>query len=159
MDIYLIDGTYELFRHYHAIPSAKDASGQEIAAVRGVLNSILGLIRGGATHLGVATDHVIESFRNRLWPGYKTGDGIPGDLAAQFPLLEDALDAAGVKVWPMIEFEADDALAAAAAPPRSTRAPSVSSSARLTRTSRSPFAEPASCSWIAARESSSMRRR
>jgi 5'-3' exonuclease len=115
VDIYLIDGTYELFRHYHAIPSAKDASGQEIAAVRGVLNSILGMIRGGATHLGVATDHVIESFRNRLWTSYKTGDGIPGDLAAQFPVLEDVLVAAGVKVWPMIEFEADDALAAAAA--------------------------------------------
>jgi 5'-3' exonuclease len=114
LDIYLIDGTYELFRHYHAIPSTKDASGQEIAAVRGVLNSILGLIRGGVTHVGVATDHVIESFRNRLWPGYKTGDGIPADLAAQFPLLEEALVAAGIEVWPMIEFEADDALAAAA---------------------------------------------
>ena len=114
LDIYLIDGTYELFRHYHAIPSAKDASGQEIAAVRGVLNSLLGLIRGGVTHVGVATDHVIESFRNGLWPGYKTGDGIPADLAAQFPLLEEVLVAAGIKVWPMIEFEADDALAAAA---------------------------------------------
>jgi len=115
LDIYLIDGTYELFRHYYAVPRARDGSGAEIAAVRGVLASVLGLINGGATHIGVATDHVIESFRNELWPGYKTGAGIEPDLLAQFPLLEDALAALGVTVWPMVEFEADDALASAAA--------------------------------------------
>jgi 5'-3' exonuclease len=123
MNIHLIDGTYELFRHYHAIPSAMDATGQEIAGVRGVLASIRGLIRSGATHIGVATDHVIESFRNDLWPGYKTAEGVPGDLLAQFPLLEQALMAAGITVWPMIEFEADDALAAAAE--RAARDPRV----------------------------------
>jgi 5'-3' exonuclease len=113
--IHVIDGTYELFRHYYALPSARDVDGREIAAVRGVLASIRGLLRDGATHIGVATDHVIESFRNGLWPGYKTGDGIDPDLFAQFPLLEEALVAAGIVVWPMVEFEADDALAAAAA--------------------------------------------
>jgi 5'-3' exonuclease len=113
--IHVIDGTYELFRHYYALPSARDADGREIAAVRGVLASIRGLLRDGATHIGVATDHVIESFRNRLWPGYKTGEGIDPALFAQFPLLEEALIAAGITVWPMVEFEADDALAAAAA--------------------------------------------
>jgi 5'-3' exonuclease len=113
--IHLIDGTYELFRHYYALPSARDAGDREIAAVRGVLASIRGLRRDGATHIGVATDHVIESFRNGLWPGYKTGEGIDPDLFAQFPLLEEALLAAGIAVWPMVEFEADDALAAAAA--------------------------------------------
>jgi 5'-3' exonuclease len=115
LQIHLIDGTYELFRHYYALPSARDEQGREIAAVRGVVTSVLGLINGGATHVAVATDHVIESFRNRLWPGYKTGDGIDPDLLAQFPLLEQALVAAGVVVWPMVEFEADDALAAGAA--------------------------------------------
>ena len=115
MDVHLIDGTYELFRHYYAVPSARDAAGSEVAAVRGVLRSVLGMIQGGATHVGVATDHVIESFRNELWPGYKNGDGIEPDLLAQFPLLEEVLAAAGVVVWPMVEFEADDALAAAAA--------------------------------------------
>jgi 5'-3' exonuclease len=114
LDIYLVDGTYELFRHYYALPSAKDSDGREVAAVRGVLASVLGMIKGGATHIAVATDHVIESFRNELWPGYKTGEGIEPDLLAQFPLLEDVLSAAGVVVWPMVEFEADDALAAAA---------------------------------------------
>ena len=114
MDIHLIDGTYELFRHYHAVPSARDAGGREVAAVRAVVGSVLGMITGGATHVAVATDHVIESFRNRMWPGYKTGEGIEPDLLAQFPLLEEALAAAGIVVWPMIELEADDALAAAA---------------------------------------------
>ena len=114
MDLHLIDGTYELFRHYYALPSARDQDGQEIGAVRGVVASVLGMISGGATHVAVATDHVIESFRNGLWPGYKTGAGIEPDLLAQFSLLEDALSAAGVVVWPMVEFEADDALAAAA---------------------------------------------
>jgi 5'-3' exonuclease len=113
LQVYLIDGTYELFRHYYALPSARDVDGLEVAAVRGVLASILAMTTGGATHVGVATDHVIESFRNRLWPGYKTGDGIEPDLKAQFPLLEEALTALGVAVWPMVEFEADDALAAA----------------------------------------------
>jgi len=103
-----------LFRHYYALPSAKDSDGREVAAVRGVLASVLGMIKGGATHIAVATDHVIESFRNELWPGYKTGEGIEPDLWAQFPLLEKVLSAAGVIVWPMVEFEADDALAAAA---------------------------------------------
>jgi 5'-3' exonuclease len=114
LEIYLVDGTYELFRHYYALPSARDADGREIAAVRGVLASVLGMIKGGATHIGVATDHVIESFRNQLWPGYKTSEGIEPDLLAQFFLLEDVLSAAGIVVWPMVEFEADDALAAAA---------------------------------------------
>src|SRR5919197_1080311 len=115
MDVHLIDGTYELFRHYYALPSLKDPDGHEVAAVRGVLTSVLGMITAGATHIGVATDHVIESFRNRLWPTYKTSAGVEPDLLAQFPLLEEALAAMGVVVWPMVEFEADDALAAAAA--------------------------------------------
>jgi 5'-3' exonuclease len=114
LDIHLIDGTYELFRHFYAVPSVRDADGREVAAVRGVVASVLGMISGGATHVAVATDHVIESFRNELWPGYKTGAGIDPDLYAQFPLLEEALAAAGIVVWPMVEFEADDALAAAA---------------------------------------------
>jgi 5'-3' exonuclease len=113
MDVHLIDGTYELFRYYHAVPSAR-VDGVEIGAVRGVVGSVLGMINRGTTHLGVATDHVIESFRNRLWRGYKTSAGVPADLLSQFPLLEEALSALGVAVWPMIEFEADDALAAAA---------------------------------------------
>jgi 5'-3' exonuclease len=115
VDVYLIDGTYELFRYYHAVPSARDAQGMEVGAVRGVLGSVLGMLNRGATHVGVATDHIIESFRNRLWPGYKTGAGIEPDLYLQFPLLEEALAAMGVVVWPMIEYEADDALASAAA--------------------------------------------
>jgi len=114
LDVYLVDGTYELFRHYYALPSARDQDGREVAAVRGVLASVRGMIKGGVTHIGVATDHVIESFRNGLWPGYKTGEGIEPDLVAQFPLLEEALSGYGVVVWPMVEFEADDALAAAA---------------------------------------------
>jgi 5'-3' exonuclease len=114
VDVHLIDGTYELFRHYYALPSARDEDGREIAAVRGVVASVLGMINGGATHVAVATDHVIESFRNGLWPEYKTGAGIEPDLLAQFPVLEDSLAAAGVVVWPMVEFEADDALAAGA---------------------------------------------
>ena len=114
VNVYLVDGTYELFRHYYALPSAKDAGGHEVAAVRGVLASLMGMIKSGATHLAVATDHVVESFRNELWPGYKTSEGVPPDLLAQFQLLEDVLKAAGMVVWPMVEFEADDALAAAA---------------------------------------------
>jgi len=114
LEIYLVDGTYELFRHYYALPSARDDDGREVAAVRGVLASVLGMIKGGATHIAVATDHVIESFRNGLWPGYKTSEGVEPDLLAQFPLLEEVLTASGIVVWPMVEFEADDALAAGA---------------------------------------------
>jgi len=114
VDVYLVDGTYELFRHYYALPSARDGDGREVAAVRGVLSSVLGMIRGGATHVAVATDHVIESFRNELWSGYKTSEGVEPDLLEQFPILESVLSAAGIVVWPMVEFEADDALAAAA---------------------------------------------
>jgi 5'-3' exonuclease len=115
LNVHLIDGTYELFRHYYALPSARDAEGQEVAAVRGVVTSVLGMIKEGATHVAVATDHVVESFRNDLWAGYKTSEGIEAELLAQFPLLEEALSAAGILVWPMVEFEADDALAAGAA--------------------------------------------
>src|SRR5271169_2021411 len=115
MDLYLVDGTYELFRYFFAVPSAKDASGQEIGAVRGVLGSVLSMIEAGTTHLGVATDHVVESFRNDLYPGYKTSDGVQPELLSQFPILEEALQAMGVVVWPMVYFEADDALASAAA--------------------------------------------
>ena len=115
MDIYLVDGTYELFRHFYAMPSARDSDGREVAAVKGVVTSMLGLINSGARYLAVATDHVIESFRNDMWPGYKTGAGIDPALFSQFGLLEEALAALGVAVWPMIEFEADDALAAGAA--------------------------------------------
>src|SRR5437667_3930775 len=95
MELFLVDGTYELFRHYYAVPSARDDQGREVGAVRGVLASVLGMIKGGATHIAVATDHVIESFRNELWPGYKTSEGIEPDLLAQFPLLEELLSAAG----------------------------------------------------------------
>ena len=114
-DVHLIDGTYELYRHFYAVPSAHDANGQEIGAARGVVASVLGLLEGGATHVGVATDHVIESFRNELYPGYKTGEGIDPRLFSQFPVLEEALEAMGVVVWPMVRYEADDALASAAA--------------------------------------------
>jgi len=114
MDIYLIDGTYELFRHFFAVPSAVDDTGQEIGAVRGVLNSMVSMLNKEVTHIGVATDHVVESFRNDLYPYYKTSLGVPPELMSQFPILEDALRSLGMKVWPMIEFEADDALAAAA---------------------------------------------
>ena len=91
VNVHLIDGTYELFRHYYAMPSARDAEGREVAAVRGVLASVLGMMKAGATHVAVATDQVIESFRNQLWPGYKTGEGIEPELLAQFPLLEEVL--------------------------------------------------------------------
>ena len=114
MEVQLIDGTYELFRHFHALPSMRDSEGREVAAVRGVLGSLLGIMEAGTTYIGVATDHVIESFRNRMWPGYKTGEGIEPELLAQFPLLEEALRALGVVVWAMEEYEADDALASAA---------------------------------------------
>ena len=114
MNIHLVDGTYELFRHFFAVPKAVDDNGQEIAAVRGVLSSVLSMIEEGVTHIGVATDHVVESFRNDLYAGYKTSEGVPPELLSQFPILEQALEAMGIVVWPMVEFEADDALASAA---------------------------------------------
>ncbi|HET9386895.1 MAG TPA: 5'-3' exonuclease H3TH domain-containing protein [Gemmatimonadales bacterium] len=114
MKVHLLDGTYELFRHFYAMPRQADTEGHEVGAIIGVLGSVLGMLEGGATHIGVATDHVIESFRNDLWPGYKTGAGIDPELLTQFHPLEEALSAMGVKVWAMVEFEADDALAAAA---------------------------------------------
>lgn len=114
MDVYVVDGTYELFRHFFAVPPIADVNGKDIGAVRGVLMSILSMLEKGTTHIGVATDHVIESFRNDLYPYYKTSTGVPANLMAQFPVLEDALRSMGVLVWAMIEFEADDALAAAA---------------------------------------------
>jgi 5'-3' exonuclease len=115
MDVHLVDGTYELFRYFFAVPAATDVTGQEVGAVRGVLTTVLTMIEAGATHIGVATDHVVESFRNDLYPGYKTSEGVAPELLAQFPILEEALRAMGVVVWPMVEFEADDALASAAA--------------------------------------------
>lgn len=114
MNVHLVDGTYELFRHYFALPKHLNAAGQEVAATRGVIDSVLSLFADGATHVAVATDHVIESFRNDLWPGYKDGSGIEPDLLSQFPLLEDALRVLGVIVWAMERYEADDALAAGA---------------------------------------------
>ncbi|HEV8381719.1 MAG TPA: 5'-3' exonuclease H3TH domain-containing protein [Gemmatimonadales bacterium] len=114
MRVHLLDGTYELFRHFYAMPRQADLAGREVGAIIGVLGSVLGMLEGGTTHLGVATDHVIESFRNGLWAGYKTSEGVEPELLAQFHPLEDALRAMGVVVWAMVEFEADDALAAAA---------------------------------------------
>jgi 5'-3' exonuclease len=114
MIIHLIDGTYELFRHFYGLRRFNKGEDRPFGAVIGVLNTLLQMIESGATHVGVATDHVIESFRNRLWPGYKTGDGIERALLAQFHPLEEALAAMGVAVWPMVDLEADDALASAA---------------------------------------------
>jgi 5'-3' exonuclease len=113
--VHLVDGTYELFRYHHALPSHLTDDGREVAATRGVLGSMLMLLEQGATHVGVATDHVIESFRNDLWPGYKTSAGMPTELLSQFTLLEDVLTAGGFTVFAMVEYEADDAMAAAAA--------------------------------------------
>ena len=115
MNVHLIDGTYELFRHFYGAPPVTDVSGRPIGAVRGVVASVLVMLEEAATHVGVATDHVIESFRNELWPGYKTGEGIDPDLLDQFQPLEAALEALGVPVWKMERYEADDALASAAA--------------------------------------------
>ncbi len=115
MQVHLVDGTYELFRHFYSPAGGHtNAAGEEVGATRGVLRTIIGMLGDGVTHVGVATDHVIESFRNDLWPGYKDGSGIDPDLFRQFPWLEESLDALGVTVWPMVEVEADDALAAAA---------------------------------------------
>jgi 5'-3' exonuclease len=115
IQVHLVDGTYELFRHFFGVPSHLNKEGREVAAVRGVLGSVLGLLSDGATHVGVATDHVIESFRNDMWPGYKTGAGVDPLLLGQFGLLEEGLSAMGVAVWPMVLLEADDAMASAAA--------------------------------------------
>jgi 5'-3' exonuclease len=114
MMLHLIDGTYELFRHFYGLRRFESGTDRPFGAVAGVLNTVLGMIEDGATHVGVATDHVIESFRNGLWPGYKTGAGVDPALLAQFEPLELALAAMGVAVWPMTELEADDALASAA---------------------------------------------
>jgi 5'-3' exonuclease len=114
MIVHLIDGTYELFRHFYGLRRFHKGEDRPFGAVIGVLQTMLQMIESGATHVGVATDHVIESFRNRIWSGYKTGDGIERALLAQFHPLEEALAAMGVAVWPMVELEADDALASAA---------------------------------------------
>jgi 5'-3' exonuclease len=115
MDVHLVDGTYELFRYFFALPSHVNGAGQEVAATRGAVGTVLQILEQGATHVGVATDHVIESFRNDLWPGYKSSAGVPPELLGQFTLLEEVLESAGVVVFPMVEYEADDALGAAAA--------------------------------------------
>ncbi|MGH9124028.1 MAG: 5'-3' exonuclease [Acidimicrobiales bacterium] len=115
MRVFLVDGTYEIFRHFFGAPPHRTPDGAEVGATRAVLGSILGMFEEGATHLGVATDHVIESFRNDLWPGYKSSAGVAPELLGQFTLLELALQSMGVVVWPMVELEADDALASAAA--------------------------------------------
>src|SRR6187402_799111 len=114
MIVHLDDGTYELFRHFYGMRRFNKGKDRPYGAVVGVLQTVLQMVETGATHIGVATDHVIESFRNRLWPGYKTGEGIEPALLAQFHPLEDALAAMGVALWPMTELEADDALASAA---------------------------------------------
>jgi 5'-3' exonuclease len=115
MEVHLIDGTYELFRHYFAVPKRQGPSGREVAAVGGVLDSMLGLLEGGATHVGIATDREVRSFRNALYDGYKAGENIEPELLTQFPILETVLAAAGFRVFAMIEHEADDAMATASA--------------------------------------------
>jgi 5'-3' exonuclease len=115
MDVYLLDGTYELFRYHFALPSHQTSGGTEVAGTRGVLNTVLMMLAEGVTHIGVATDHVIESFRNDLWPTYKSSAGVDPRILAQFLIVEEALQALGVPTWPMVELEADDALASAAA--------------------------------------------
>ena len=115
MKVHLVDGTYELFRHFYGAPPHRAAGGREVGATRAVLGSLLGMLESGVTHLGVATDHVIESWRNREWPGYKSSAGVPAELLGQFGLFEEAMEAMGVVVFPMEEREADDALASAAA--------------------------------------------
>ncbi len=115
MKVHLVDGTYELFRHYYGAPAHRSAGNEEVGAARAVLGSLLGMLEAGATHMGVATDHVIESWRNDAWPTYKSSAGVPPDLLAQFPLFEEALASMGLVVWAMTDLEADDALASAAA--------------------------------------------
>lgn len=114
MDVHLVDGTFELFRHFYAVPPSSEGKSEEVGAVRGVVASVISMLERGTTHIGVATDKIIESFRNELYPYYKTSEGIHPKLWSQFPILEEALEALGVKVWAMVEFEADDALASAA---------------------------------------------
>ena len=114
MEVHLLDGTYELFRHHFALPSSIDAEGIEIAAVRGVLNSVVTMLDEGVTHIAVATDHTVDSFRNSMYAGYKTGEGLEEELFLQFAILEDALRSLGVCVLAMTEYEADDAMASAA---------------------------------------------
>ena len=114
MNVFLVDGTYELFRHFYAVPRTTSVDGIEIGAVRGVIGSMLGMLDDGVTHIGVATDHVVESFRNELWPGYKTSEGLDPEVVSQFQPLEDALEALGLVVWKAVKHEADDALASAA---------------------------------------------
>ena len=114
MNVFLVDGTYELFRHFYAVPRVAGADGVEVGAVRGVIGSVLGMLEEGVTHIGVATDHVVESFRNELWPGYKSSEGLDPDILNQFQPLEDALEALGLIVWKTVRYEADDALASAA---------------------------------------------
>lgn len=121
MDVHLLDGTYELFRHHFALPDRRDSSGVEVAAARGVLQTVVSMLEEGATHLAVATDHTVESFRNDLYDGYKTGEGLDPDLFGQFPIIEDALTAMGVTVLPMDEYEADDGLASGARVARTDR--------------------------------------
>lgn len=116
MEVHLVDGTYELFRYHFALPSHHaSGSGREVAATRGMVGTVLSMLERGATHVGVATDHVIESFRNEMWPGYKSSAGVDPELLGQFTLAEDVLESAGIAVFPMVEYEADDAMAAAAA--------------------------------------------
>ena len=114
MNVHVVDGTYELFRHFFAVPPRRNGSGEEVGALLGVARSMVSMLRDGVTHLGVATDHIIESFRNDLYAGYKTGEGIDPVLWRQFHPLEDLLRSLGVAVWAMVDQEADDALAAAA---------------------------------------------
>jgi 5'-3' exonuclease len=114
LKIHLVDGTYELFRHFFGQPSRSAPSGEEVGAALGVATSMVAMIAAGATHVGVATDHVIESFRNELWPTYKTGQGVPAELMSQFEILEILIESLGVTLWPMVELEADDAMASAA---------------------------------------------
>jgi 5'-3' exonuclease len=115
MEVHLVDGTYELFRHFFALPSHVTKQGEEVSATRGALGYLLSMLESGVTHLGVATDHVIESFRNEMWPGYKSSAGVDQRLLAQFPLLEAGMTLLGIVNWPMVELEADDAMAGAAA--------------------------------------------
>jgi hypothetical protein len=153
MIVHLVDGTYELFRHFYGLRRFTKTD-RPLGAVVGVLQSVLEMIEQGATHVGVATDHVIESFRNDLWPGYKTGAGIEPALWAQFHPLEEALVAMGVVTWPMVELEADDALASAAISPPRRRRSRRSASGPPTRTSRNACARTAWCrSTVAARRS------
>ena len=144
MNVFLVDGTYELFRYFYAVPSSTNRDGHEIGAVRGVIGSVLSMLEDEVTHLGVATDHVIESFRNELWPGYKSGAGIDPVLFGQFGPLEDALEALGVMVWPMRDLEADDGLASAAARARSR---SLSASKPLSTSCRTAVVVIASSSY------------